>query len=108
MQKYPEIGEQVRVKGETGLRTVRQLWKPGRVELDDLRIFYLDGIITRHQKYITVYVIQVHYGGRYGWEDVTEEETRSEAIQRRKEYRENVQYPVRLIRRKEPNSLYQK
>lgn len=103
--KHPKIGEQVRVKNETGLHTVIQLWKPGRVELSDGRIFWVDGLVTRHQKYITVYVIQQHYGS--GWEDVTQEETVTEAIQRRKEYRENTNYPTRLIRRKEPNALYQ-
>lgn len=104
--KYPKVGEQVRVKNETGLRTVALVRKGGLIELSpDGRQVMLDEVITRHQKYITVYVVQVHYGS--GWEDVTEEETRSEAIQRRKEYRENVQYPVRLIRRREPNPLYQ-
>jgi hypothetical protein len=115
--KYPTVGEQVRVLNETGLHTVKAIhrgWKlPGTnirlaavVRLEDDRFLRLDQIITRHQKWITVYVIQVYYGN--GWEDVTEEETRSEAVQRRKEYRENVQRPVRLIRRKEPNALYQK
>ena len=108
MKKYPEVGEQVRIPGETGFHTVVQLWKHDRVLLDDGRIFYLGGIITKHQKYITVYVIQQHFGGQYGWEDVTEEEVRSEAIQRHREYRENTNYPTRLIRRKEPNLLYQK
>lgn len=103
--KYPTVGEQVRVKGEVGLHTVTQLWKPGRVQLSDGRIFWLSGVVTRHQKTVLVYVVQVHYGS--GWEDVTEEETLSEARDRRKEYRENVRYPVRLIRRREPNPLYQ-
>src|SRR3990167_2672898 len=106
MNKYPEVGEQVRVKNEAGLHTVRQLWKPDRVELDDLRIFHLGGIITKHQKYITVYIIQQHYEN--GWEDVTAEETQSEAIQRRRDYSENTNYPTRLIHRKELNELYQK
>lgn len=106
--KYPSVGEEVRVKNETGLHKVVQLWKPGRVLLDDGRIFYLEGIVTRHQKTVLTYVIQQHYGGRYGWEDVTSEEVRSEAITRRKEYRSNTDYPTRLIRRREPNQLYQK
>lgn len=107
--KYPTAGEQVRVKGETGLHTVRNVAKWGgypMVTLDSGRKVWLSNLVTRHQKYITVYVVQVHYGS--GWEDVTEEEIRSEGIQRRKEYRENVRYPVRLIRRKELNQLYQK
>jgi len=103
--QYPKVGEQVRVKNETGFHTVIQQWKPGRVLLDDGRIFYLDGIITTHHKYITVFVIQVYYGT--GWENVTQEEVRSEAIQRRKEYRDNQTFPVRLIRRKELNPNYQ-
>ena len=101
--KYPEIGEQIRVKDETGTHTVIQLWKPWRVQLDDGRIFLLDGIISNHQKYITLFVIQVYYGT---WEDVTQEETLYEARQRRKEYRDNQDYPVRLIRRKELNDLW--
>lgn len=113
--RYPKIGEQVRVKNETGLHEVKKVWKDRkagiifpRILLDDGRIFWnLDALVTRHQKWITVYVIQVHYGGRYGWEDVTQEELLSEARDRRKEYRDNVQYPVRLIRRKERNELYQ-
>ena len=109
--KYPKVGEQVRVKGETGLHAVTKFWKEfGRPRwlLDDGRIFWnLDALVTRRQKTITVYVIQVHYGGQYGWEDVTEEEVLSEARDRRKEYRENVSYPVRLIRRRERNPLYQ-
>jgi hypothetical protein len=104
--RYPTVGEEVRVKNETGLHTIVRLWKPGRVLLDDGRIFYLGGIVTHHQKTILTFVIQQHYGS--GWEDVTQEETITEAIQRRKEYRENTNYPTRLIRRKEPNTLYQK
>ena len=116
MQKYPEVGKQVRVKGETGLHTVTHIhpgWKlpgtnvilSGVVRLDDNRFVTLDGIITHHQRYVTVYVIQQYYFGK--WEDVTEEEVYSEAIARRKEYRENTNYPTRLIRCKEPNKLYQ-
>ena len=119
MQKYPEVGKQVRVKGETGLHTIKEVhrgWKlPGTdvilstvVRLDDDRFVILDSIITRHQKYITVYVIQQLYGNGTGWEDVTEEETLSEAKDRGKEYRENTDYPTRLIYRRELNDLYQK
>ncbi len=105
--RYPEIGDRVRVKNETGLHAVTEHWKPGRVKLDDGRIFWLDGIITPYQKYVTLYVIQVHYGSKYyGWEDVTQEEIRSEGIQRRKEYRDNQNYPVRMIKRKVPNELW--
>jgi hypothetical protein len=106
MQKYPQIGEQVRVKNETGLLIVTNVIEPGRIELNDGRALHVSEIVTRHQKWVTVYVIQQHYGS--GWEDVTQEETITEAIQRRKEYRENTNYPTRLIRRKEPNTLYQK
>jgi hypothetical protein len=110
MQKYPEVGEQVRVKNETGLHTITRTWKEHgrpRWQLSDGRIFWnLDALVTTHQKYITVYVIQQHYGD--GWEDVTEEETRAAGIQARKDYRSNTPHPTRLIRRKELNPLYQK
>ena len=108
--KYPEIGEQVRVKNETGLHTVlhiSKLIKPNNILLDDGRNVNLSNIITKHQKYVTVYVVQQHFGSHYGWEDVTQEEVQSEAILRRKEYRENTAYPTRIIRRKELNPLYQ-
>ncbi len=106
MKKHPGIGEQVRVKNETGLHAVVEhgITSSLLFLLDDGRTVHLNKLVTRYQKYITLFVIQVHYDG--GWEDVTQEETISEAIQRRKEYQDNQHYPVRLIRRREPNELY--
>jgi hypothetical protein len=106
--KYPKIGEQVRVKNETGLHTIHNIYKWGGyplIVLNNGRKVWLSNVVTRHQKYITVYVIQQHYGTR--WEDVTQEETSSAARDRRKEYIENTNYPTRLVRRKEANPLYQ-
>lgn len=45
------------------------------------------------------YIVQVWTGSQYGWEDATAEETRREALERLKEYRENAPEPARLIRR---------
>lgn len=46
------------------------------------------------------YVVQGNYG--WGWEDVTVEDTRAEALQRLWEYRANEpRYPHRLIVRRE-------
>ena len=109
--RYPKIGEQVRVKNETGLHTVINLHKNWgglgvMVLLSDGRKKWLENLVTRHQKTVLTYVVQQHFGD--GWEDVTEEEILSEAITRRKEYRENTRYPTRIIRRREPNDLYQK
>ena len=108
--KYPKAGEQVRVKNETGLHTVINIHKNWgglgvMITLSDGRKKWLENLITTHQKYITVYVIQQHYGS--GWEDVTQEELYNEARDRRKEYRTNTTHPTRLIRRKELNPLYQ-
>lgn len=48
-----------------------------------------------------VYVIQGNYGYGDGWEDVTEEDTRAEGLERLREYRENEPgVPHRLIRRR--------
>ena len=45
-----------------------------------------------------MWVIQVNYGS-YGWEDDCVEETRAEALQRLKEYRENApKYSYRIKR----------
>ena len=107
--KYPQIGEEVRVKGETGLHKVINVAKWGgypMVTLESGRKVWLTNVVTRYHKYITVYVIQQNFGD--GWEDVTEEETRAAGIQARKDYRENTKYPTRLIRRKDLNPLYQK
>ena len=47
----------------------------------------------------TIYVVQGDYG--QGWEDVTEENTRKEAADRLKEYRDNMtEYPHQLITRR--------
>lgn len=49
-----------------------------------------------------LYIIQGRYGSR--WEDETAEETRAEALERLREYRDNMpEYQHRLIRRKEAN-----
>lgn len=48
------------------------------------------------------YVVQGHYGGSAGWEDLTAETTRSEARDRLREYRENEpEHRHRIIERKE-------
>ena len=46
-----------------------------------------------------VHIVQKNYG--QGWEDVTAEETRKEALARLREYRENEAAPFRLIQRRE-------
>lgn len=47
--------------------------------------------------------IQQHTGTGYGWETVCTEETRTEARQRKREYRENQpEYPVRVIKKRVP------
>ena len=49
-----------------------------------------------------IHVVQGHYGYGHGWEDVTAEDTRKEAMARIREYRENERgVPFRLIRRRE-------
>jgi hypothetical protein len=49
-----------------------------------------------------IWVVQGYYGRLYGWEDVTAEETRKEALVRLREYRENEpQYRHRLKRQRE-------
>lgn len=106
--RYPEIGEEVRVKDETGLLTVVRHIKPGRIELSDGRIFWLSGVVTRHQKHVTEYIVQGHYGGREGWEDVGGGETLPVARADLKDYRANDrEHPYRMIRRKVLNPLYQ-
>lgn len=47
-----------------------------------------------------VWEIQVDYG--YGWECETTEETSSEAKAQARCYRENVHYPVRIVKKREP------
>ncbi len=55
-------------------------------------------------KFITAFIIQGNYG--QGWEDETEEATLREAKAQLKAYRENSQYPSRLVRRKVENPDY--
>ena len=50
------------------------------------------------RKTVDVYVVQGHYG--FGWEDLTEEDSRSEGLARLREYRANEQYAHRLITRR--------
>lgn len=52
------------------------------------------------RKTIDEWEVQGHYG--YGWECVTTEENRREAIERLKEYRANESYPFRLIKKRVP------
>ena len=52
-----------------------------------------------------VHVVQGNYGYGHGWEDVTAEDTRKEAMARLREYRENERsVPFRLIRRREKSN----
>lgn len=56
----------------------------------------------RSAKTQIVHVIQGNYGYGHGWEDVTAEETREEALKRLREYRENEPgVSFRRIRRRE-------
>jgi hypothetical protein len=49
------------------------------------------------------YQIHIRYGDRYGWEHEISEDTRKEAQQRRREYRENCpEYPVRIVKKRVP------
>jgi hypothetical protein len=58
--------------------------------------------MTYTRKTKDVFVIQQYWGNQYGWEDVTQEDTRKEARARLKEYRQNQpQAPARLIVRRE-------
>jgi hypothetical protein len=58
-------------------------------------------------KYLYLYVVQGNYSSGYGWEDLTESESRKEARQDLKDYRQNeVQYPHRMIKRRELNPVY--
>lgn len=50
-----------------------------------------------------VYSIQQYTGSAYGWEEVNEETTITDARRSAKEYRENQpEYPVRIKKRREP------
>jgi hypothetical protein len=55
----------------------------------------------RSAKTKIVHVVQGNYGYGHGWEDLTAEDTRKEALARLREYRENEAGPFRLIRRRE-------
>lgn len=48
---------------------------------------------------IVEYALQGNYGYGHGWEDLCVEETRKEAVQRRKEYVENEGGNYRIVRR---------
>lgn len=61
--------------------------------------------MPRINKYIYGWKLLVNYG--QGWEYEVFEESRKEAQERRKEYRENCpQYPVKLVRGREINPAY--
>lgn len=58
--------------------------------------------MPRGTQYTPLYVweVQQYTGTQYGWETVTQADTRKEALQNLKEYRENQpEYPARLHRR---------
>ena len=46
-----------------------------------------------------IYEIQVNYG--YGWDVETTEENYSDAKEQLKCYRDNVSYPVRIVKKRE-------
>lgn len=46
-----------------------------------------------------LYVVQGNYG--QGWEDVTQEDNRPDALARLHEYETNENYPHRIVTRKE-------
>lgn len=55
----------------------------------------------RASKTKLIHVVQGNYGYGHGWEDLTAEDNRKEALERLREYRENEAGPFRLIRRRE-------
>ena len=60
------------------------------------------GKSKRAAKTKLIHVVQGNYGYGQGWEDLTAEDTRKEALVRLREYRENeAGTPFRLIRRRE-------
>lgn len=63
-------------------------------------------LAKKEPKTIIEYNVQGNYGS--GWEDVTAEDTRTEARQRLKEYNENEPNPHRIIVRRVPNPKYKK
>jgi hypothetical protein len=46
------------------------------------------------------YVVQGRYASQYGWEDLTSEANRKDALQRLREYNQEEPYPHRMIRRR--------
>lgn len=60
--------------------------------------------VTRATKYLYPFVLQGCYGGR--WEDLTQEDTRAEAAERRREYRDNEGGEYRIVRRRVPNPAF--
>lgn len=59
--------------------------------------------MSRERKTRDVYVIQQYTA--QGWEDVTAEDSRSEARQRLKEYRDNQpEFDARMVKRREPKA----
>jgi hypothetical protein len=58
---------------------------------------FLSYVDTRYKK-VYEYAVQGNYGSR--WEDVTYEDTLSEARQRLREYNENEPYPHRIVKRR--------
>ena len=60
------------------------------------------GKSKRAAKTKLIHVVQGNYGYGHGWEDLTAEDTRKEALVRLREYRKNeAGTPFRLIRRRE-------
>ncbi len=55
----------------------------------------------RKNKFEYLWIVQQHTG--YGWEDVTADEKWLDAKRTAKEYRDNQNYPVRVIQRRVPN-----
>lgn len=50
-----------------------------------------------------VWELRVNYGFGHGWETECSEPTRAQAMQRRREYRENApQWPTKVVKVREP------
>jgi hypothetical protein len=57
--------------------------------------------MVRQRKTEDEYEVQQYTGPQYGWEMVTTETTRKEALARLKEYRENQpEYPARMVKKR--------
>lgn len=56
----------------------------------------------KRNKYVYLYVVQGSYG--FGWEDLTQSESRKEARANLKDYRQNQPGAYRLIFRRELNT----